>query len=91
MLFSRKNSDCSVRDILLVPRKKLRKFTYKIICNLKKKYNIPEKNKIRQTKKINLYLNFNTQKKSQKVSVKNKTVEKSKKCKKVFSQELFTV
>ena len=29
-------------------------------------------------------------KKSQKVPVKNKTVEKSKMCKKVFSQELFT-
>ena len=29
-------------------------------------------------------------KKSQKVPVKNKTVEKSKKCKRVFSQELFT-
>ena len=60
MPFSRNNSDCSVRDILLVPRKKLGQFTYKIIYNLKKKYNTPEKNKIRQTKKINL--NFNTQK-----------------------------
>ena len=29
-------------------------------------------------------------KKSQKVSVKNKTVEKSKKCRRVFSKELFT-
>ena len=83
MLFSRKNSDCSVRDILLVPRKKLRKFTHKIIYSLKKKYT-HEKKQIRQTKIKQ------TAKKFQKVPVKNKTVEKSKKCKRVFSQELFT-
>ena len=84
ILFSKKNSGCSVRDILLVPRKKLRKFTYKIIYNLKKKYNTHEKKQIRHTK------TKQHAKKSQKVSVKNKTVEKSKKCKRVFSKELFT-
>ena len=46
-------------------------------------YNTHEKNQIRHIK-------IKHAKKSQKVPVKNKTVEKSKKCKRVFSQELFT-
>ena len=36
-----KKFECSVRDILLVPAKKLRKFTYKIISNCKKKSTTP--------------------------------------------------
>ena len=67
MLFSRKNSECSVRDILLVPRKKLRKFTYKIIYNLKKTYNIHEKNQIKTYKNK---INFNPQKISKSASEK---------------------
>ena len=47
-----------------------------------------KKTKLDWQKKIKFKLQH--AKKSQKVPVKNKTVEKSKKCKKVFSQELFT-
>ena len=86
MLFSRKNSECSVRDILLVPSKTLGKFTYKIISNCKKKYNTHYKNQTRiQTQNLNINLNFNKRKNLKKCQWKIKRWKFEKVQKGVFT------
>ena len=49
-----------------------------------------KKTKLDIQKQNKLKFKLQHAKQSKKVPVKNKTVEKSKKCKRVFSQELFT-
>ena len=66
-----------IREILLVPVKKLRKLRKKSFLIVKKKYKTHELNHTRHTK-TKFKFKLQHPKKSQKVPVKNKTVEKSK-------------